>query len=128
MQTLTETLTITEAYSGAQMKTQLQKRKLTSADVSEIELFYLLGYSMAKIAQEFPHVSYTSIRNKIKTLRIDPLEQNEIMALAQQYQDQQELLRRLRYEGKKRYYENQLNEAKNALKAMAQHYDDLEVR
>lgn len=128
MQTRAETLTITEAHSGAQMKTQLQKRKLTSADVSEIELFYLLGYSMAKIAQEFPQVSYTSIRNKIKTLRIDPLEQSEIMALAQQYQDQQELLKRLRYESKKRYYENQLNEAKNALKAMAQHYDDLEVR
>lgn len=128
MPTLEHTLTNTKAYSNASTNNQLQKRKLTSADVNEIELCYLLGYSIAKIAQEFPQVSYTSIRNKIKTLRIDPLEQNEIMTLVQQYQDQQELLKRLRYESKKRYYENQLNEAKSALKAMAQHYDGLEVR
>lgn len=128
MHTLEHALANTKAYSNASTSNQLQKRKLTSADVNEIELFYLLGYSIAKIAQEFPQVSYTSIRNKIKTLRIDPLEQSEIMTLVQQYQDQQELLKRLRYESKKRYYENQLNEAKSALKAMAQHYDGLEVR
>lgn len=119
MHTLEQALTNAKTYSNASTNNQLQKRKLTSADVNEIELCYVLGYPITKIAQEFPQVSYTAIRSKIKTLKIEPLAHDEVLELAQQYNDKEELYKRLRYEGRKKYYESQLTEAQLMLEALA---------
>lgn len=119
MHTLEQALTNAKTYSNASTNNQLQKRKLTSADVNEIELCYVLGYPITKIAQEFPQVSYTAIRSKIKTLKIEPLAHDEVLELAQQYNDKEELYERLRYEGRKKYYESQLTEAQLMLEALA---------
>ena len=119
MHNLEHTLTNTESYSNASTNNQLQKRKLTLDDVAEIELCYVLGYPITKIAQEFPQVSYTAIRSKIKTLKIEPLAHDEVLKLAQQYNNKEDLLERLRYEGQKKYYESQLTEAQRMLEALA---------
>ena len=119
MHTLEHALANTKTYSNASTNNQLQKRKLTSADVNEIELYYLLGYPIAKIAQEFPQVSYTAIRSKIKTLKIEPLAHDEVLELAQQYNNKEDLYERLKYEGRKKYYESLLTEAQLMLEALA---------
>lgn len=113
MHNLEHILTNTESSS------QVQKPKLTLADTTEIELYYVLGYPITKIAQEFPQVSYTAIRSKIKTLKIEPLAHDEVLELAQQYNNKEDLYERLRYEGRKKYYESQLTEAKLMLEALA---------
>lgn len=118
MRTLEHALANTKAYSNASTNSQLQKRKLTSADVNEIELCYLLGYPITKIAQEFPQVSYTAIRSKIKTLKLEPLAHDEVLELAQQYNNKEDLYERLKYEGRKKYYESQLTEAQLMLEAL----------
>ena len=118
MQTLEHTLANTKTCSSASTKSQLQKRKLTLDDVAEIELCYVLGYPITKIAQEFPQVSYTAIRSKIKTLKIEPLAHDEVLKLAQQYNNKEDLLERLKYEGRKKYYESQLTEAQLMLEAL----------
>ena len=84
MHTLEQASANTQTYSNASTKDQLQKRKLTLDDVSEIELCYLLGHPITKIAQEFPQVSYTAIRSKIKTLKIEHLSHDAMLVLAQQ--------------------------------------------
>lgn len=119
MHTLEQALTNAKTYSNASTNNQLQKRKLTLDDIAEIELCYVLGYPITKIAQEFPQVSYTAIRSKIKTLKIEPLAHDEVLELAQQYNDKEELYERLRYEGRKKYYESQLTEAQLMLEALA---------
>ena len=118
MQTLEHALANTESYSNASTKDQLQKRKLTLDDVAEIELCYVLGHPITKIAQEFPQVSYTAIRSKIKTLKIEPLAHDEVLELAQQYDNKADLYERLRYEGRKKYYESQITEAQRMLEAL----------
>ena len=118
MHNLEHTLAHTESYSNASTNNQLQKRKLTLDDVAEIELYYVLGYPITQIAQEFPQVSYTAIRSKIKTLKIEPLAHEEIRELAQQYKNKHDLHARLRYEGRKKYYESQLTEAQLMLEAL----------
>ena len=118
MHNLEHTLANTKAYSTASTNNQLPKRKLTLDDVAEIELCYVLGYPITKIAQEFPQVSYTAIRSKIKTLKIEPLAHDEVLELAQQYNNKEDLYERLRYEGRKKYYESQLTEAQLMLEAL----------
>ena len=118
MHTREQALTNTKAYSNASTKNQVQKRKLTLDDVAEIELCYLLGHPITKIAQEFPQVSYTAIRSKIKGLKIEPLAHDEVLKLAQQYNNKEDLYERLRYEGRKKYYESQLTEAQLMLEAL----------
>lgn len=112
MHTLEHILTNTESSS------QVQKPKLTLTDTAEIELYYVLGYPITQIAQEFPQVSYTAIRSKIKTLKVEPLAHEEIRELAQQYNNKHDLHARLRYEGRKKYYESQLTEAQRMLEAL----------
>ena len=118
MQNLEQALTNTKTYSSASTNNQLQKRKLTLDDVAEIELCYILGHPITKIAQEFPQVSYTAIRSKIKTLRIEPLAHDAVLELAQQYDNKEDLYKRLKYEGRKKYYESQITEAQLMLKAL----------
>jgi predicted DNA-binding protein YlxM (UPF0122 family) len=118
MHTLEQASANTQTYSNASTKDQLQKRKLTLDDVSEIELCYLLGHPITKIAQEFPQVSYTSIRSKIKQAKIEPLAHDAVLELAQQYDNKEDLYERLRYEGRKKYYESQITEAQRMLKAL----------
>ena len=118
MQTLEQALTNTKTYSNASTKDQLQKRKLTLDDVTEIELCYILGHPITKIAQEFPQVSYTAIRSKIKRAKIEPLAHDAVLELAQQYSNKEDLYERLRYEGRKKYYESQLTEAQLMLEAL----------
>ena len=118
MHTLEHILANTEPYSDASTTSQAQKPKLTLTDTAEIELCYLLGYPITKIAQEFPQVSYTAIRSKIKTLKIEPLAHEEIRELAQQYDNKHDLHERLRYEGRKKYYESQITEAQLMLEAL----------
>ena len=118
MQNLEQARANTKAYSNASTKDQVQKRKLTLDDVAEIELCYILGHPVTKIAQEFPKVSYTAIRSKIKTLKIEPLAHDAVLELAQQYDNKEALYERLRYEGRKKYYESQLTEAQLMLKAL----------
>lgn len=112
MHNLEHILTNTESSS------QVQKPKLTLTDTAEIELYYVLGYPITQIAQEFPQVSYTAIRSKIKTLKVEPLAHEEIRELAQQYKNKHDLHARLRYEGRKKYYESQLTEAQLMLEAL----------
>ena len=118
MQTLEHTLANTKTYPSASTKDQVQKRKLTLDDVTEIELCYILGHPITKIAQEFPQVSYTAIRSKIKALKIEPLAHDAILELAQRYSNKEDLYERLRYEGRKKYYESQLTEAQLMLEAL----------
>ncbi len=91
MHTLEHAQANTKTYSNASTKDQLQKRKLTLDDVAEIELCYILGHPVTKIAQEFPQVSYTAIRSKIKTLKIEPLAHDAVLELAQQYDNKEDL-------------------------------------
>ena len=119
MHTLEHARANTKTYSNASTKDQLQKRKLTLAEITEIELCYILGHPITKIAQEFPQVSYTAIRSKIKTLKIEPLAHDVVLELAQQYDNKEDLYERLRYEGRKKYYESQLTEAQLMLEALA---------
>ena len=118
MQTLEHARANTKAYSNASTKDQVQKRKLTLDDVTEIELCYILGHPITKIAQEFPQVSYTAIRSKIKRAKIEPLAHDAVLELAQQYDNKEDLYERLRYEGRKKYYESQLTEAQLMLEAL----------
>jgi predicted DNA-binding protein YlxM (UPF0122 family) len=118
MQNMEQALANTKAYSNASTKNQVQKRKLTLDDVAEIELCYVLGHPITKIAQEFPQVSYTAIRSKIKALKIEPLAHDAVLELAQQYDNKEDLYERLRYEGRKKYYESQLTEAQLMLEAL----------
>lgn len=118
MQNLEHAQANTKAYSNASTKDQVQKRKLTLDDVAEIELCYVLGHPITKIAQEFPQVSYTAIRSKIKTLKIEPLAHDAVLELAQQYDNKEDLYERLRYEGRKKYYESQITKAQLMLKAL----------
>ena len=118
MQNMEQALANTKAYSNASTKNQVQKRKLTLDDVAEIELCYVLGHPITKIAQEFPQVSYTAIRSKIKTLKIEPLAHDAVLELAQQYDNKEALYERLRYEGRKKYYESQITKAQRMLKAL----------
>jgi len=118
MHTLEHAQANTKAYSNASTKDQLQKRKLTLDDVAEIELCYILGHPITKIAQEFPQVSYTAIRSKIKTLKIEPLAHDAVLELAQQYDNKEALYERLRYEGRKKYYESQITKAQLMLEAL----------
>lgn len=118
MHTLEQAQANTKTYSNASTKDQLQKRKLTLDDVAEIEVCYILGHPVTKIAQEFPQVSYTAIRSKIKTLKIEPLAHDAVLELAQQYDNKEALYERLRYEGRKKYYESQITKAQRMLKAL----------
>jgi len=118
MHTLEHALANTKAYSNASTKDQVQKRKLTLDDVAEIELCYVLGHPITKIAQEFPQVSYTAIRSKIKALKIEPLAHDAVLELAQQYDNKEDLYERLRYEGRKKYYESQITKAQRMLEAL----------
>lgn len=118
MRPLDQALANTETYSSTSTKNQVLKRKLTLDDVSEIELCYLLGHPITKIAQEFPQVSYTSIRSKIKRAKIEPLAHDAVLELAQQYDNKEDLYERLRYEGQKKYYESQITKAQLMLKAL----------
>lgn len=118
MRTLEHAQANTKTYSNASTKDQVQMRKLTLDDVAEIELCYLLGHPITKIAQEFPQVSYTSIRSKIRALKIEPLAHDAVLELAQQYDNKEDLHERLRYEGRKKYYESQITKAQRMLKAL----------
>jgi len=118
MHTLEQAQANTKTYSNASTKNQVQKRKLTLDDIAEIELCYVLGHPITKIAQEFPQVSYTAIRSKIKALKIEPLAHDAVLELAQQYDNKEDLYERLRYEGRKKYYESQLTEAQLMLEAL----------
>ena len=118
MQTREQALANTQTYSSTSTKDQLQKRKLTLGDVAEIELCYILGHPITKIAQEFPQVSYTAIRSKIKRAKIEPLAHDAVLELAQQYDNKEDLYERLRYEGRKKYYESQITEAQRMLEAL----------
>ena len=118
MHTPEHALANTKTYSNASTKDQVQMRKLTLDDVAEIELCYILGHPVTKIAQEFPQVSYTAIRSKIKTLKIEPLAHDAVLELAQQYDNKEDLHERLRYEGRKKYYESQITKAQLMLKAL----------
>lgn len=118
MHTREHALANTKAYSNASTKDQVQKRKLTLDDVAEIELCYVLGHPITKIAQEFPQVSYTAIWSKVRALKIEPLAHDAVLELAQQYDNKEDLYERLRYEGRKKYYESQITEAQRMLKAL----------
>jgi predicted DNA-binding protein YlxM (UPF0122 family) len=118
MHTLEQAQANTKTYSNASTKNQVQKRKLTLDDIAEIELCYVLGHPITKIAQEFPQVSYTAIWSKIRALKIEPLAHDAVLELAQQYDNKEALYERLRYEGRKKYYESQITKAQRMLKAL----------